>query len=484
MSRNSGRTNRKAIGGLAGLGSAAAIVGTGIAAMATGSVPTAAPQPDHSDVQTATLTQATTGGTGTADSNAGFVTPPTPIPPTPSLSGSPAPKNTINIPGVTQDTTSSTNNPGGNSFPFLPLTTQAGIAATPNGLSLSPSTSNNDLFGFGNVGVAPAGKVSVNTDGTTTLTPGGFFAISTQLGGGSSTFGFPLTIDAKGNATFTAWDNVLNGFANLPNLKNTTNTTGFASDQPANPNFDTNAPFGGTPTGDPFSKQTFNNIVNFVNAAQANDAAAAVNSLNVPTMQQLGFPGDATSGSLLGVPGLANAAAGNFSMFGATAPTSDNAVNTFAPRDTANPSAVGIPQDFANIDAMFPNSAPVNTSSGIPTFQQAYQAGLAAGNGTGGVADTPATRGLTVNNGGSGAASTAPGSAGDTSQTDPGASSSLPAPSATPTGTGLTTGDIAASYTDPNSVVAAANAAASMVTDPTQLPTVYQIAQSYGPTSS
>ena len=104
MSRNSGRTGRKAVGGLAGLGSAAAIVGTGIAAMATGSVPTAAPQPDHPDVQTATLTQATTRGTGTVDSNAGFVTPPTPSP-TPSLSGSPAPKNTPNIPGVTQDTT-------------------------------------------------------------------------------------------------------------------------------------------------------------------------------------------------------------------------------------------------------------------------------------------------------------------------------------------------------------------------------------------
>ena len=40
MSRNSGRADRKAVGGLAGLGSAAAIVGTGIAAMATGSVPT------------------------------------------------------------------------------------------------------------------------------------------------------------------------------------------------------------------------------------------------------------------------------------------------------------------------------------------------------------------------------------------------------------------------------------------------------------
>jgi hypothetical protein len=130
-------------------------------------------------------------------------------------------------------------------------------------------------------------------------------------------------------------------------------------------------------------------------------------------------------------------------------------VNTFAPRDPTSPSAVGLPQDFANIDAMFPSSvnsfAPASSSSGIPTFQAALAAG--------------------------GATLTAPGSAGDSSPADPGSSSSLPAPSATATGTGLTTGDIAATATDPNSVVAAANTAASTVTDPTQLPTVYQITQ-------
>jgi hypothetical protein len=263
-----------------------------------------------------------------------------------------------------------------------------------------------------------------------------------------------VTIDGQGGLKFTAWDNLISGLANLPSGTNTTNTTGFASDQPANPNFDTNAPFGGTPTGDPFSTQTFNGLVSLFNTAQANAAASAVNGLNVPTMEQLfpsGFPGDATSGSLLGVPGLSAAAAGNFSTFGAIAPTSDNAVNTFAPRDPTNPSAVGLPQDFANIDAMFPSSvnsfAPASTSSGIPTFQAALAAG--------------------------GAALTAPGSAGVTSPADPGASSSLPAPS----GTGLTTGDIAATATDPNSVVAAANTAASTVTDPAQLPTVYQITQ-------
>jgi hypothetical protein len=208
----------------------------------------------------------------------------------------------------------------------------------------------------------------------------------------------------------------------------------------------------------PLSQQTFNGLVNLFNTVQANDAASAVNSLNVPTMQQLfpsGFPGDATSGSLLGVPGLSAAAAGNFSMFGPVAPTSDNAVNTFVPRDPTNPSAVGLPQDFATIDAMFPSSvnsfAPPTTSSGIPTFQAALAAGNAAG----------------------GAAPTAPGSVGS----DSGASSSLPAPSATATGTGLTTGDIAATATDPNAVAAAASAAASTVTDPTQLPTVSQITQ-------
>jgi hypothetical protein len=452
MSRNSGRTDRKAGGGLAGLGSAAAIVGAGIAAMATGSVPTAAPQADHSDVQTATLTQATIGGTGTGTGdNAGFVTRPAPLTTIPSLSGSPAPKTTPVIPGVTQDTTSSANNPGGNASTFLPTTDRTGIAATPNGLSLNVSTSNNDLLGFGNVGVAPALKVGVNTDGVATVTPGGFFGISTPLGGGTSTFGFPVTIDANGNAKFTAWDNFLNGLANLPSGKNVTNTAGFADMQLADPNYDTNAPFGGTFTGvDPFTKQTFAGATNIVNATQASDAAAAVNSLNVPTIQQL-F-GDATPGSLLGVPGLGNAAAGNFSTFGAIAPTSDNAVNTFAPRDPANPSAVGIPQDFANIDAMFPNSvnsfAPVSTSSGIPTFQQAYPWA-------------------------------APASTGDTSPTGPAASPSLPAPSATATGTGLTTGDLAA-VSDPNAATATANASAAMVTDPTQLPTIYQIAQSSG----
>jgi hypothetical protein len=82
--------------------------------------------------------------------------------------------------------------------------------------------------------------------------------------------------------------------------------------------------------------------------------------------------------------------------------------------------------------------------------------------------------GLTANNDGNGAAPTAPGSAGDTSSTSA-ASPSLPAPSATVTGTGLTTGDLAA-VSDPNAAIAAA----SMVTDPTQLPTVYQIAQFSG----
>jgi hypothetical protein len=446
--------------------------------MATGSVPAAAPQPDHSGVQNATLTQATTGGTGNADSNAGFVTAPSPLQTSPSLNGSPAPKNTPVIPGVTQDTASSANNPGGNSFPFLPLTTQSGIAATASGLVLNPSTSNNDIFGFGNVGVAPAGRVTFNSDGTTIVNPGGFFAISTPQGGGSSSFGFPVTFDAQGNAKFTAWDNFLSGLANLPGLRNTANTMGFASDQPANPNFDTNAPFGGTPTGDPFSRQTFNNLASFVNAAQANAAADAVNNLNVPTMQQLfpsGFPGDATSGSLPGVPGLGPAAAGNFSMFSPVAPASDTAVNMFAPRDPASPPAVGLPQD-ANIEAMFPSSvnsfAPVNTSPGLPAFQQANQAAPAAGNGAG----APATRGLTLSSDGSAATPTAPGSVSDTSQADSGVSSSLPVPSATPTGTGLTTGDLA----DPNAAAAAASAAASMVTDPTQLPTVYQIAQFSG----
>ena len=72
-----------------------------------------------------------------------------------------------------------------------------------------------------------------------------------------------------------------------------------------------------------------------------------------------------------------------------------------------------------------------------------------------------------------------PSSAGETGQPDSTASPGLPAPAATATGTGLTTGDIAA-VADPNAAMAAANASASMVTDPTQLPTIYQIAQYSG----
>ena len=295
-----GKAGRKVTATAALVGSAAALAGAGITAwMLPGSMSPAAAPAGQGDIQSATLTGVTTSGTGTVDNNAGFVTPPAPVPSTPSLNGSPAPKTIPVIPGVTPDTASSANNPGGNSFPFLPLTTQTGIAPTPSGLALSPSTSNNDPLGFGNVGIAPAGRITFNDDGSTIINPGGVLAISTPLGGGSAPFGFPVTIDANGNAKFTAWDNFVSGLVNLPDLKNTTNTTGFASDQPANPNFDTNAPFGSTSFVDPFTKQTFDNVASIVNAAQANDVANAANSLSVPTMQQLfpnGFPGDATVG--------------------------------------------------------------------------------------------------------------------------------------------------------------------------------------------
>ena len=58
MNSHTGKAGRRVVSGLVGVGSAAAIVGTGIAALATGSAPhVALPEsPGHSDVQTATLT--------------------------------------------------------------------------------------------------------------------------------------------------------------------------------------------------------------------------------------------------------------------------------------------------------------------------------------------------------------------------------------------------------------------------------------------
>jgi hypothetical protein len=164
MSRNS-RNRRKAAAGLAGLGSAAAIMGAGIAAMATGSVPAAAPQPDHSDVQTATLTQATT----TTGDNAGFVTKPTAIPTTP-VSSSPPSNTTPVLPGGTSTTQSDSKAPNPNDV-------------LPGGGFWQSLLAPTSIPGAGNAGFSTISTTAPFGVGFNSVLPGGINFASVPSGG-------------------------------------------------------------------------------------------------------------------------------------------------------------------------------------------------------------------------------------------------------------------------------------------------------------
>jgi hypothetical protein len=350
MSRNS-RNRRKAAAGLAGLGSAAAIMGAGIAAMATGSVPTAAPQADHSGVQNATLTQATT----TTGDNAGFATKP-PVPTTTSTS-SPSSNTAPVIPGGTSTTQSDAKAPNPNDV--LPgggfwqsLLAPTSIPGAGNaGFSTISTTApfgvgfNSVLPGGMNFASVPSGGVGFSLPFWTGNTspddnkPTGFsltpflnenFSVPIQNGGGGG-FTVPDTITFPGNggpATSTlgtAFGNFFNGIGG------------------SGPSYTYTAPSWVTQVGGSYPGMTYNPGINF--------AGGPLDKLE--------------QGVTNGVIGLSNSAASRDSgnLIDANTNAYQQILNSFqSPTSATVPLTTGTPTDVGGVPGL-----PSNITAGAPS---------------------------------------------------------------------------------------------------------------------